>query len=210
MDWSGMNGALVLTWAVLGLVMGALFAPSAAWLADVPQRRLYRQLVSAATAITFAVLAQQYPSTPVLLALSVFAAVGVLLAAIDVLAHRLPRALIWPTCATVSALLTTEIIGGTGDAARLLRAGAAAATLAGGYLVVALASRGGLGAGDVRAAFLAGGVLGWHGWPTLVAGTVLGFLMSAVGAALIGRIRCRAAIPHGPGMLAGAFVALLL
>lgn len=207
---TAMNSAQVLVWTVLGLGTGALLAPAAGWLAEVPQRRLYRQLIGGVTAITFAVLAQRFPLTPALLALSVFAAVGVLLAAVDVLAHRLPRVLIWPTCAAVAALFTTEIIGNDVDVARLLRAGAAAVALGVGYLVIALASRGGLGAGDVRAAFLVGGVLGWHGWPTLVAGTMLGFLMSAIGAARIGRIRKRVGIPHGPGMLTGAFVALLL
>lgn len=205
-----MNGTLMPAWTVLGLAMGALLAPTAAWLAEVPQRRLYRRLISATTAIIFAILAQRYPLTPALLGLSVFAAVGVLLAAVDVLAHRLPRTLIWPTCAAIAALLTTEIIGNGEDATRLLRAGAAAVTLAVGYLAIALASRGGLGAGDVRAAFLVGGVLGWHSWLALIAGTVLGFLISAIGAATIGRIRHRAAIPHGPGLLGGALVVLLL
>ena len=205
-----MNGVLVLTWAVLGLVVGAVLAPAAAWLAEVPHRRLYRQLIGVATALAFTILAQQFPSTPALLATSVFAAVAVILAAVDVLAHRLPRTLIWPTCAAVTALLTAEIIGNGEDGARLLRAGAAALMLATGCLAIALASRGGLGAGDVRAAFLIGGVLGWHGWPALVAGTMLGFLTSAIGAALVGLVHRRSAIPHGPGMVTGAFVALLL
>lgn len=206
-----MNSTSVLMWAGLGLTAGAVLAPAAAALAGVPHRGLYRLLVSLATAISFAALAQRYPVTPALLGLTVFAAVGVLLAAVDVMARRLPRALAWPTCVAVTAFLLVEAMANDAAQDRLLRAVAAAATLAGGYLVVALASRGGLGAGDVRAAVLVGGVLGWHGWPALFTGTVLGFLATgAICTASTGRDLQRAAIPHGPGMLAGALVALLL
>lgn len=206
-----MNSTSVLIWAAVGLAAGAVLAPAATALAGVPHRGLYRLLASLATAICFAALAQRYPVSPALVGLVVFAAVGVLLAAVDVMAQQLPRALVWPTCLAVTALLLVEAMANDAAQDRLLRAVAGAATLAGGYLVVALVSRGGLGAGDVRAAVLVGGVLGWHGWPALLTGTVLGFLATgAVGATRTGRNPKRAVISHGPGMLAGAFVTLLL
>ncbi|MFI7679529.1 hypothetical protein [Actinophytocola sp. NPDC049390] len=203
-----MNTLHVLMWAVLGLAVGATLAPTAARLAAVPDRRLYRLVIAMTTTVTCAVLAHRYSVTPAMVALTVFGSVGVLLGTVDVLVQRLPRTLVWPTCAAVAALFATEEIGDGADMCRLSRAAVGAIALVGGYLGVALASRGGLGAGDVRAAFLVGGVLGWHGWSALLAGTVLGFL--ATGAISAAWCRRRTTIPHGPGMLAGAFAALLL
>lgn len=80
------------------------------------------------------------------------------------------------------------------------------------FLVIALASRGGLGAGDIRLSGLLGLILGWHGWHALVAGVLSGLLCGAAfGALLIARRRATAQtpIPFGPALLAGTLTALI-
>lgn len=62
----------------------------------------------------------------------------------------------------------------------LVRALTAAAVLTVGYLLVALASRGGLGAGDVKLAGLLGLALGWQGWAAVLAGTVAAWVAAAL------------------------------
>ncbi|MSQ17800.1 MAG: hypothetical protein EXR54_09665 [Dehalococcoidia bacterium] len=76
-------------------------------------------------------------------------------------------------------------------------------------LVVYGVSRGGLGAGDVKLAAFLGGILGF---PTIIAGLLIGFMAGGlVGLPLLllrlkGR---RDTIPYGPSLVAGAAVALL-
>jgi leader peptidase (prepilin peptidase) / N-methyltransferase len=204
-----MNGAFALAWALVGAVAGVTLAPSTAWLAARPQRAFYPGLMAGGTAAAFAVLALRY-SMPGLLTLSVFAAVGLQLAVVDVRAQRLPRVLIWPDCVAVGALLTTQALD-RGTVNDLVRAALAAIALAGSYLVLALTSRGGLGAGDVRAAVLVGGVLGWHGWQAVLTGATLGFSVTGVAAIIrVATRRERVLTPHGTGMFAGSLAALLL
>lgn len=205
-----MNGFSVAVWTVVGLVAGAAVAPAASLLAGTAQRPRYRMVAAGSTATTFLLIALRCSTISELLVQSVFVSVAVLLAVVDVLVQRLPRSLIWPACVAVLGLLVAETIR-FGDAAGLLRATTAGAVLASGYLAIAVASRGGLGAGDVRLAVLVGGVLGWHSWDAFVVGTLLGFVSTGATAALwtVDR-RMSNTLPHGPGMLTGAFLALLL
>lgn len=200
-----MNSTLAAAWAILGLTAGSALAPATYWLAGNTHHHS-RLLLGATTATTFLLTAAWCSTGYELLTHSVFAAIAVQLATIDLLVRQLPRVLIWPTCLAVTSILAADAID-QHDATRLLRAAAAAAALAGGYLTIAIASHGGLGAGDVRLAVLVGGVLGWHSWTTLITGATLGFL--GTGILTIAR-RIPAATPHGPGMLTGAFIALLL
>lgn len=200
-----MTAALTVTWGVLGLAVGAMLGPAAYWLADRPAPG-HRPWLGAATATTFLLAAARCSSAYELLVYSMFAAIAIQLATVDLLARRLPRALIWPTCVAVTAILVADTIA-RHDTIQLLSASVAAVVVGGGYLAVALASRGGLGAGDVRLAVLVGGVLGWHSWTAVITGTTIGFI--GTGALAVTR-RIPTVIPHGPGMLAGAFVALLL
>jgi leader peptidase (prepilin peptidase)/N-methyltransferase len=68
---------------------------------------------------------------------------------------------------------------------------------------------GGVGAGDVRLAVVAGVALGWYGWPTVMLGAFAGFLLRAMYGAVPGRRR-RTGVPFGPFLLAGAFLGLLV
>jgi leader peptidase (prepilin peptidase)/N-methyltransferase len=99
----------------------------------------------------------------------------------------------------------------SGAAGSLVRAITGAALLAALHLIAAVTTRGGIGSGDVRLAVPVGLILGWHSWSALATGTVLGLISTSV-AAVVTRTFDRGkggTMPHGPGMLIGAFIATL-
>jgi leader peptidase (prepilin peptidase)/N-methyltransferase len=138
-------------------------------------------------------------------------AVGVALAAVDVAVQRLPNALTLPLYPGLIGLFGFAALV-DGHPENLLRAVLGGLVLGGCYLVLAVASGGRLGGGDVK---LAGGIgitLGWLGWPTLLAGAALGFvIMGVVGVVLIlaRRAVLQQAISFGPFMLGGALLAVI-
>ncbi|NNU26466.1 prepilin peptidase [Isoptericola sediminis] len=143
-------------------------------------------------------------------AVAVAAVAGLALFAVDVRTHRLPDALTYPTTALVAVLLTVAgaVTGAWDVAARGLLG---AAVLGGGYLVLHLLHRSGLGLGDVKLAVLLGLVSAWFGWPVLAATAVLPFLLGGTAALVLlatRRATRSTAIAFGPFMLGGAAVAL--
>lgn len=71
----------------------------------------------------------------------------------------------------------------------------------------------GMGFGDVKLALGAGAVLGWYGWPTVLLGTLVGFLCGALygGALVVARKAGRkTSVPFGPFLIGGAFAGLLI
>ena len=149
---------------------------------------------------------------PATLALAWAAGAAVVLALVDLAAHRLPDRVVYPALAVCAAALTVDAAV-TGAWPALLRAavaGAAAAGVSGG---VRLLSPAALGLGDVKLLGLVGLVLGWFGWGVLLAGVFLGLLTgSLVSLALVAARRAgwRDAVPFGPPLLAGAVLALAL
>ena len=148
---------------------------------------------------------------PDMLAFGFLGALGVALSAIDIAVHRLPDRLTLPAYPVLVALLAVPAVTGHhgGALARALLAGVA---LAVGYLLLAVLRPGQLGLGDVKLAGLAGLALGWLGWPTLVLGAALGFVLCAVvSLALLAarRISLHSAICFGPFLLGGAMLAML-
>jgi leader peptidase (prepilin peptidase)/N-methyltransferase len=98
------------------------------------------------------------------------------------------------------------------DFAALGRALLAGLALAGAYLLLALVRPGQLGGGDIKLAGIAGLALGWLGWPILIAGAALGFVLSAlVSLALLAarRVTLRSEICFGPFLIGGALLAML-
>ena len=137
-------------------------------------------------------------------------ALGVALAAIDADVHRLPDALVLPSYPAAAVLLAAASIG-TGDWWALGRALVAGAALWVLYLVLALASPGGLGFGDVKLAGVLGLFLGWLGWGAVLGATFLAFILGGLaGVALLAlrRVTRRSHIAFGPAMLAGAWLAI--
>ncbi|MCZ2836799.1 prepilin peptidase [Modestobacter sp. VKM Ac-2985] len=141
-----------------------------------------------------------------------FVAVGLLLTVVDLREQLLPNRVLLPGLLGGLALLTVAA-GAGGDwpgLGRAVLAGGAAFTV---LLAMALISPSGLGMGDVKLAALLGLYLGWLGWPVVLAGVFLGFLLQAVvGLALLAtrRVGRRTGLPFGPALLTGALVAALL
>ncbi|MFF0343856.1 prepilin peptidase [Kribbella sp. NPDC004875] len=137
--------------------------------------------------------------------------VGVALAAIDIAVQRLPNVLTLPMYPGLIALfgIAAVVDGRPGQLARALLGGL---VLGGCYFALAVLSRGRLGGGDVKLAGGLGIALGWLGWPTVLAGAALGFvIMGTVGVALVlaRRVALQEAISFGPFMLGGALLAVL-
>ncbi len=117
------------------------------------------------------------------------------------LEHRLvPNAITYPGLVAALALAAA---GG-----RLIDAAVTAAAAGALFFAIAVASRGGMGGGDVKLAAMLGAFLGW---PDTGVAILLAFVGgAAVGIALIGlRLRTRKdAIPFGPALAAGAVIAI--
>ena len=167
-------------------------------------------VVEVLTAILFALVAVRFGLAPELPAFLYLAAVGVLLAVIDLQHRLLPNRVVLPAIAIGAVLL---LVAALVEPAwpELLRAVLGAAALFTAYLVLALISPSGLGMGDVKLAGLLGLYLGWLGWGAVLVGAVAGFVVQAVLALLLlagGRIGLKGELPFGPAMLVGAALAI--
>lgn len=164
-----------------------------------------------ATAAVLALLCARFAGQSAVLAFGFLGTLGVALGAIDIAVYRLPNRLTLPAYPATLALLSPAAVLGH-DAGALLRALLASVALAVTYLLLALLRPGQLGAGDVKLAGLIGLALGWLGWPAVIYGAALGFVLSTiVSLALLAtrRITLRSAICFGPFMLGGALLAIL-
>ncbi|MEH1123882.1 prepilin peptidase [Micromonospora sp. CPCC 206061] len=169
-------------------------------------------LVEAAAAATLALLAWRV-SAPLPLAALCWAAVfGVVLAFVDVVVHRLPDRLTLPAAGGTAVLLGLSAVL-DGEPRRYAVALASGLGLAAFYLVLALIAPAGMGLGDVKLALCVGLVAGWFGWQVAVLAAMAGFLMAglyAAGLLVMGRVSRKDHVPHGPFMLLGALVAVIL
>jgi leader peptidase (prepilin peptidase)/N-methyltransferase len=163
-----------------------------------------------ATAVVFALIALRFGlvwELPAFLALS---GVAVLLTLIDLRHHLLPDRVVLPAIA-IGAVLLAVAGAVEGNAAAIVRAGAAAVVLFAVFLVLALIAPSGLGMGDVKLAALLGLHLGWLGWNVVVLGAAAGFVVQAVAALVLlasRRIGLKGELPFGPAMLLGAALAI--
>jgi leader peptidase (prepilin peptidase) / N-methyltransferase len=164
--------------------------------------------VEAVTAVLFAALALRVADPWVLAASCLLAAIGVALWYVDVAVHRLPDQLTYTAFAGVLVLLLAS-----GDPARVGWAALNGLGLAAFYLLLILIYPTGMGLGDAKLALSLGTALGWYGWVVTVLGAAAGFLLAGLfaGVALaLGRVSRKSTIPHGPFMLLGALVMILL
>ena len=137
---------------------------------------------------------------------------AVVLAAVDLLVHRLPDRVTYPAVAVCVVAFTVDaaVLDAWGPLARALVAAALAFAVAAGAAAV---SPEGLGFGDVKLLGLVGLVLGWVGWDVLLTGVFLGLAAGAVVSLLLlatRRAGWRTALPFGPPLIAGAVIALAL
>jgi leader peptidase (prepilin peptidase)/N-methyltransferase len=169
-------------------------------------------LVEAITAALFVALTLRFGVSPELPAYLYLAAITVALAAIDLDVYRLPNSIVLPSYAVAVALLI-PVGAGSGDWSPVLRSLLAMAALWLFFFAIRWAYPKGMGFGDVKLAGLLGLYLGWLGWSSVLVGTFAAFLLGSVVAvglvALRGAGR-KSAIPFGPALLAGAFLAVFL
>lgn len=125
---------------------------------------------------------------------------------VDLRHHRLPDALTLPAAGLAPLALSPLGVGAVGRGV----AGALAAVV--GYGAVHLARPAALGAGDVKLAAGLGAVLAAASWGAVVAAAVLAAVLSGLVALIAvgtGRLSWGAALPHGPPMLAAAWLVTL-
>jgi leader peptidase (prepilin peptidase) / N-methyltransferase len=165
-----------------------------------------------ATAGVLALLFARFGGSAAVAAFAFLGVLGVALSAIDIAVQRLPNRLTLPAYPVMVALLgVAAVFGHSGGS--LVRALLGGVALAAVYLFLAVVRPGQLGAGDVKLAGLTGLALGWVGWPVVVFGAALGFVLSAlVSVALLAtcRLTMRSSISFGPFMLGGALLAIVL
>jgi leader peptidase (prepilin peptidase) / N-methyltransferase len=163
------------------------------------------------TASVLALLMGRFGGQPDLVAFSFFGALGVALSAIDIAVQRLPDRLVLPAYPVLITVLTCAATVHR-DFGALVRALLGGIVLGAAFLLLGLLRPGQLGGGDVKLAGLAGLALGWLGWPALVAGAALGFLLSSVvSLALLAmrRVTLHSQICFGPFLVGGALLAML-
>ncbi|PKI93254.1 prepilin peptidase [Actinomycetales bacterium SN12] len=149
-------------------------------------------------------------SVAVLIVHLALAAIGAWLIAIDARTHRLPNRIVLPTLSALLVLVAVEALA-TGETERLMRALLGGIALGAFFAVLRLASRRGMGGGDVKLATVIGLVLAWHGWQILLLGAAAAFLLGALHALVLMALR-RATrhtqIAFGPWMIVGAALAI--
>ncbi|MGH9186982.1 MAG: prepilin peptidase [Acidimicrobiales bacterium] len=180
-------------------------------------RRRIHLAVELLTAAAFALLANRYGATSVLLPL--FVLTGALSAAslVDLAYGRLPNAITFPALGIVSLLVIA--ISVDRDLPGALAGAAVGASLYYGFLLVMhLISPRGMGFGDVKLALPMGLVLGWLGWSgdlwilgplvLVMYAAMLGSLLAAVIGFAIARA-LKTAFPLGPFLALGTYVVVL-
>jgi leader peptidase (prepilin peptidase)/N-methyltransferase len=200
---------------LLGLAVGHLVNRAAGrfpWSETRPGPSLARRppLVEIGTAALFVLVTLRFGFSWELPAFLTLAAVGVLLAVIDLRHHLLPNRVVLPSIGVGAVLLLVAALG-EHEWDALLRAALGSVVLFAVFLVLALVSPSGLGWGDVKLAALLGLHLGWLGWGVVVAGGAAGFVLQALLALVLlvsRRIGLRGELPFGPAMLLGAGVAI--
>jgi leader peptidase (prepilin peptidase)/N-methyltransferase len=146
----------------------------------------------------------------VLAAYLLFAGTTMVLVLTDLDHKRIPNRILYPGIVMGVLLLTVGAVT-DGTISQVPRGLAGAGIYFGLLLVIALVARGGFGMGDVKLAVLLGLFLAFRSWDTLWSGIFLAFLIGGVVSLLllISRRKGRKdAIPFGPALVGGAWVAL--
>ncbi|HEX5202678.1 prepilin peptidase [Paractinoplanes rhizophilus] len=137
--------------------------------------------------------------SPLLPAYLVAVVPGVLLAAIDLRCLRLPDRLVGLVAVTAVPLAVLR-------PARIGPALVAAGAVLTAYAI--LAGLGGLGLGDLKLAAVLALILGFAGWPAVIAGVLAPHLINGPIALFLLVTRRRTVLPFGPALLAGALIGL--
>lgn len=169
-------------------------------------------VVEVVTGLAFALVALRFGPSPELPAYLYLAYVGIVLSGIDAAVKRLPDVLTlpsYPAMAGLLALAVPHVDDGPRHFAGAL-VGMAGLWLV--YFVLWLINPRGMAWGDVKLSGPLGLGLGWLGANAFIVGAFAGFVFGAVyGLSLVALRKAgrKSAIPFGPFMVAGAFLAIL-
>lgn len=164
------------------------------------------------TSLVFGLFAWKFGLDWVLPAFCVLGTGLIGLSWIDLRTKRLPRQIIYVTAALGVPLLCVAALARHEPRRMwmmLLGAGIALAFMG----IIYVASRGGMGDGDVRLSPLLGAYLGWLNPGSVAVGLFLGFFVGAVvGVAMMatGRAGRKTAVPFGPFLALGTIVAVFV
>ncbi len=176
---------------------------------DIGKEPLILELV---TSLLFGLFAWKFGLDWALPAYCVLAVGLVGLSWIDLKTKRLPRQIIYVTALFgVPLLCLAAIVNDEPERIWMMLLGAGIALAFMG--IVYIASRGGMGDGDVRLSPLLGAYLGWLNPGLVPVGLFFGFLSGAiVGVAMIagGRAGRKTAVPFGPFLALGTIVAIFV
>ncbi len=144
-------------------------------------------------------------------AYGVFSVTMVLLGITDIDTKLIPNRILGPATVVFAVLLVAgwALDAGSGS---VLRAGLGALAYFAAMYALALVARGGLGFGDVKLAFLIGMATGFFGWGPVILAGVLGFVIGGLTSIVLlatRRLSRKDAIPFGPFMIVGGFIATL-
>jgi leader peptidase (prepilin peptidase)/N-methyltransferase len=165
-------------------------------------------LVEAGTAAAFFAVGLRFGAHAELPAYLYLAAIGIALALIDLDVKRLPDVLTLPSYPVGAVLLGLASLS---EPHAFLRAVLGAAAMFAVYFALCFAYPAGMGFGDVKLSGVLGLFTAWLGWDAWAAGLMLGFLLGGffgIGVVLAKRGGRKTAVPFGPFMIIGAFVAI--
>lgn len=201
-----------------GLELGPLdLVPVLSWLALRGKCRRCRApigveplVLELITAGMFTLLAIEFAQLWQLAAFCVLTAGLVALSWIDLKTKRLPREIIYVTAAMgIPLLCVAAVVRHEPRRIVMMLFGATLALAIMGFIY--LASKGGMGDGDVRLSPLLGAYLGWLNPGFVPVGLFLGFLLGAivgVGLMIFGRAGRKTAVPFGPFLATGALLTI--
>ncbi|MET7669764.1 prepilin peptidase [Micromonospora luteifusca] len=217
-----MSAAALLLIGLLGALVGLVVPrltrrfittpPVGSWGDPRPRPGPSTWLSPAVAAVVFAGLAVARADDPALPVFLAVAAVGLVLAGVDLACLRLPDPLVLAAGAlSLGGLTGAAVLAGTPG--RMLDALAGAAVAGVAHVLLALLPGSRLGFGDVKLAVVLGLPLGWLGRDALLAGLLLPHVLHGglvLGLLVTRRVRRDTLLPLGPALLAGAWFAVLL
>ncbi|WP_409497273.1 prepilin peptidase [Amycolatopsis sp. cmx-11-12] len=209
-----MNAISIVGWGLVGLVVAGglrVIVQGSSVLPEKSERLAPPAVLEATTAVLFVALAWRIGPAPDLFAYSWLAAASVALATIDWGTRQLPTKLIWPSGIVLAVLFGVAAVVNH-DAYPLFRSAAGMLALLGFYGALYFLRPGQLGGGDLRLGGVLGLALGWAGWPSVVTGTIFGWLTAAIALLILRVVRRQEPhrdLPLGPFLVIGAFAAVL-
>ena len=167
-------------------------------------------LVEAGTALLFVAVALRFGFDLRILAYLYLAGLAITLALIDVDVKRLPDVITLPSYGVGLVLLGVASLHHPHP---LLRAVLGAVAMFAVYFAICFAYPAGMGFGDVKLSGVLGLYTAYLGWDVWGAGLLLGFFLGGffgIGVVLLKRGGRKTALPFGPFMIGGAFLAIFV